>query len=271
MIAWLAAVLLAFAPAATPGGRGRRRLPDAADRSRRHARSQGRRHVPLHARLRRRVRGGRGALDRLARAPSISPATRWRSSSWARSSAPTPLSRMSNWRSTTARWSCGATTRSSLSTGTSHDPGGSGPRLERGGRGRAGRDRGAAARDPCRAGARARLPAHDREIEGLARRPAAGDPRQQGDQRLRRPARRRQARPHRAAARRHGRAADPRGDRPRLRIGQGRARCMPAATTPIRRCWPARRASCAAAATTLRAPSSSCSSRARRVSTARGT
>ncbi len=131
------------------------------------------------------------------------------------------------------------------------------------------RHRRAPARDPCRARARARNPEDAGQSARRARRPAAGVEDRGLDHRRGRHAARREARAHGAAARRHGRAADARGYGPAVRLedrrrdarlrprhahrdaGLGRAR----AVRPARTRSPAR--------------SSSCSSPARKASTAR--
>ena len=79
-----------------------------------------------------------------------------------------------------------------------------------------------------------------------------------------------QAGPHGAAARRHGRAADARGHRAAVRVDRPRARCTPAATTRTPRCSRRRARGCSArGADARRRPCASCSSRARKASTAR--
>ena len=83
--------------------------------------------------------------------------------------------------------------------------------------------------------------AHPRRGGRRARRPAAaGAPRAVGHARWSAVLDGAPARPDRAAARRHGRAADARGHRAGVRLRGRRARCTPAGTTRTSRCSPRR-------------------------------
>ncbi len=136
-------------------------------------------------------------------------------------------------------------------------------------------DRDLAPRHSRRAGARPPDPSHAGQGSRGARPPAARVARGRVDDRRGGDAQGRQAgrtgSRARAAARRHGRAADARGDGARLRLDDPRADARLRARYPHRDAGGCRRAARARAATNSRAKSSSCSSPARKDTTARGT